>query len=114
MEEGRSAQASRIESTLTSHRWIFAKTVPHNPHWYTLRREWADDALFDEVVTYIRVHGINERYGGRDYTVLFLGGFKYWTMGSPLDQTILINRKPVDEVAPNSSASGTLFQEVSK
>lgn len=83
-----------IGNILESKRWIFAKTMPHMPHWYTLRKEWGDDQLFDQVVTYIRKFGYTELYNGKEFTAFNLNGMKYWTMGSPLPQTILINRKP--------------------
>jgi hypothetical protein len=31
---------------------------------------------------------------GHRYTVMVIGGWKYWTMGWPVEQSILINRKP--------------------
>jgi 2-polyprenyl-3-methyl-5-hydroxy-6-metoxy-1,4-benzoquinol methylase len=73
--------------------WIFAKTMPHNPHWYTLRKRWAADADFVRVVEAIRAHGYTEWYYGRPYTMLNANGHKYWTMGAPISETILINRK---------------------
>ena len=91
---------------LLPQQWIFAKTMPHNPHWYTLRKHWPDDAAFVQVVQAIRDHGFTERYQGRNYQMLALNGMKYWTMGAPLNQTILINRKvhviptPYDAIAP--------------
>lgn len=85
-----------IACTLESKNWIFAKTMPQNPHWYTLRRQWLDDDAFDDVVKFIRANGYKEKFKKNWYTLLNLNGYKYWTMGAPIDQTILINRKPVD------------------
>jgi hypothetical protein len=74
----------------------FAKTMPQNPHYYTLRKTWPDDELFDAVVIYIREYGQSEYWGtGRwkkKYQYFYWKGFKYWTMGSPINETILINR----------------------
>ena len=75
-----------------THRWIFAKTMPENPHEYTLRRE-SSDAVFDAAVRFIRDEGEPEIYGGRPYTVFHCDDHKYWTMGAPVEETILINRK---------------------
>jgi hypothetical protein len=101
--------AALLAALLEAQEWRFAKTMAHNPHDYTLRKTWADDQAFQAAVRFIRAHGVTERYPcpkrGRKYTVLFLGGWKYWTMGFPLDpdprthhsrNTILINRKMVD------------------
>lgn len=81
----------------------FAKTMPENPHWYTLRKTWADDAGFCEAVKFIREYGYTEVYKKRPYKMFNLNGFKYWTMGAPIDKpngtpcTILINRAKIQE-----------------
>ncbi len=82
-----------VAEAFAGHRWIYAKTMPDNPHEYTLRREWADDVFFDAVVTAIRRLGYVTTYRGRQYTQLDMGEHFYWTMGHPISETILINRK---------------------
>lgn len=84
---------------LLQHPWRFAKTMPHNPHWYTLRKEW-QDSEFDRVVKTMRRHGYIELYGGRKYTMFNVNDMKYWTMGAPLAATILVNRKVISLPAP--------------
>lgn len=101
------AERRRVQSLLESSQWTFAKTMPNNPHWYTLRKNWASDDEFREVVLFIRAHGYTQRFKSRSYTLLNLGQYKYWTMGDPIEpgssltdgrrNTILINRKPVDQ-----------------
>lgn len=83
-------------SLLERQDWIFAKTMPTNPHWYTLRRKWHDHQGFNQVVSFIREYGYDEMYQGKQYRVCAINGFKYWTMGAPISETILINRKPND------------------
>jgi 16S rRNA C967 or C1407 C5-methylase (RsmB/RsmF family) len=78
---------------VSDHVWHFARTMPHNPHEYTLRRN-ASKIDFDATVRYIREHGVLEQYRGFPYKTLYFAEHKYWTMGSPLHETILINRKP--------------------
>jgi len=70
----------------------FAKTMPQNPHEYTLRKNWLSGKQFEEVVQYIRDNGVKENFGGRNYIYFYYAGYKYWSMGAPLSQTILINR----------------------
>ena len=86
-----------IQALLEAHPWTFARTMPKNPHEYTLRKTWEHDQEFVQVVLYIRTHGKVEwwpdAYSGRAYVYLDLGGWHYWTMGDPVAQTILINRK---------------------
>jgi len=81
------------QQALEAHEWVYAKTMPRNPHEYTLRKAWQDDAMFDAVVMHIRELGYQVVFGRKPYTQLDAGDFFYWTMGSPLDETILINRK---------------------
>jgi hypothetical protein len=74
-------------------RWIFAKTMPQNPHYYMLRKEYASDAEFVRFVEIIRRYGYRYQYGGYWYIQLDVDEWFYWTMGAPLEETILINRK---------------------
>jgi hypothetical protein len=32
------ADLQRVERLLLAKQWIFARTMPDNPHWYTLRK----------------------------------------------------------------------------
>jgi hypothetical protein len=76
-------------------KWTFAKTMPQTPHEYTLRRDAKDEALFERVVMHIRQVGYQQKWGKTTDTDLDVDGWQYWTMGSPLDQTILINRAAI-------------------
>jgi len=80
---------------VTQARWTFAKTMPENPHEYTVRGETPTED-FEAMVTYVREHGYKEHFGeGRSakrYTYLNLDGWRYWTMGWPVSQTTIINR----------------------
>jgi hypothetical protein len=81
-----------VESLLLSSKYKFAKTMPKNPHEYTLIHDWVDVRAFRSVVEYIRQHGYKKTFYGREYTYLDIQGKTYWTMGSPITETILINR----------------------
>lgn len=76
----------------------FAKTMPKHPHWYTLRDKWADDAKFVKCVNLIREHGYKEYFYRTPFMRLDCNGYKYWTMGAPVDETILINRAKIEHV----------------
>gem|GEM_PF-3615650 len=69
-----------------------------NPHAYTLLRTWRDQLGFYESVRFIRQYGFQEvfppTHWGTTYTLLHSNGWKYWSMGAPVEDTILINRKP--------------------
>ena len=77
---------------LEFHPYIFAKTMPDNPHWYTVRKKWPDDA-FETVAAICQEYGEKTRFEGNTYRQLALNGYTYWTMGWPPAQTVLINRK---------------------
>jgi hypothetical protein len=80
-------------------RWRFAKSMPDNPHEYTLKEDW-EPHLFEEVVKFIRKYGYLARWWGKPYTQLDVNEEFYWTMGDTLENTILINRKAIDRDAP--------------
>ena len=73
----------------------FAKTMPRCPHHYTLRNTWLNDNDFVDCVQLIRESGYDEAFGGKRIVYLNANGYKYWTMGAPLDETTLINRAKV-------------------
>ena len=82
-----------VRVSLLRQEWVFAKTMPDNPHWYTLRRKWSSDDEFVEVVRFIRSEGYEHVYEGWPYVQLDVDDHFYWTMGAPIAETILINRK---------------------
>jgi hypothetical protein len=82
------------ERFVEERKWTFAKTMPHIPHWWTRRKgEHPEDPDFDAFVNYIRKHGYRARWGRHVNTYLELGEWKYWTMGAPVAETIIINRE---------------------
>ena len=87
------SQLFDITQILESKSYRFAKTMPESPHFYTLKREWDNLKEFEKAVSYIRENGQKELWqDGQHYTYLYVNGWKYWTMGSPVSETILINR----------------------
>jgi hypothetical protein len=81
-----------IQDFIQHAQWKFAKSMPQMPHWYTLRSCASDESAFERFVMHVRLVGYKERFGKTWYTYLNIGEWKYWTMGSPLKATILINR----------------------
>jgi len=69
--------------------------MPDNPHEYSLKSEWENPILFSRAVRAIRENGVDETWEGDKFRYLEIGGYHYWTMGAPVWQTILINRKQV-------------------
>jgi hypothetical protein len=75
--------------------WRFAATMPEAPHEYTLRRQH-DPARFEQAVRFIREHGYQAQWGRATHLYYELDGRKYWTMGAPPEQTIVLNRANVE------------------
>jgi len=90
----------RARRYIANVRWQRAKTYEEKaPHEYTVRK-WAPelDDEFKWFVMFIREFGITEKFWKNKYKYFYLDGFRYWTMGSPLPGTILINRCEADQV----------------
>lgn len=89
---------AQVERWLEERRWIFARSRPTNPHAYCLRRECEDEDLFERVVEHIREFGQPYPWWGTVYLQYVAWGFAYWTMGARPQETVLINRKPLEQV----------------
>lgn len=75
--------------------FIFAKTMPEMPHWYTKREHWDDARDFEECVRFIRANGYKEKFKKATYIYLVIGEYKYWTMGYTPERTTIINRAKI-------------------
>ncbi len=92
------AQHRYLADLLASHPFRVAKTMPKNPHEYTLKHEWAEvgSEVFEDVVRMIREHGYTEWFGGYPWRMLNANGYKYWTYySSYVEEVIVLNRKPL-------------------
>lgn len=75
--------------------WIFAKTFAKtSPHEYIVKERLSagDRKIFEQFVMFIRENGVRKKYKKTYCTHFDLDGYSYWTMGAPLDITIIINR----------------------
>jgi hypothetical protein len=87
------AEYEQVAAWLAEAKWVFAKTMPSNPHEYSARDDWADPREWWRVVRFIRTHGYTERWEGVKYTMLDANGFKHWVLFP------VINRKPLNRPA---------------
>ena len=71
--------------------WKFASMLPDWPHEY-LVRERVDRLLFERVVKHIRSYGYEGRFYEREIRYYEEAGLMYWTIGAPVEQTVIINR----------------------
>lgn len=97
-----------MRAFIADHEWVFAKTMPHIPHWYTLRRKARRDEDFVAFVQEIRFRGVPRQFGSRSFTYLDVDDWTYWTMGAPIEETILINRARLEGPGdPATARTGT-------
>jgi hypothetical protein len=87
-----------LRDWMASVRWIYAKSMPRHPHFYTLKVE-QDEGLFERVVRTIWDHGYDRPYLRRPWRSLDVGDYFVWVhtepkprMPVPLEKTVLINR----------------------
>ena len=81
--------------------WNFAKTMPQWPHEYTVRKfqdPKDEQTQFEQAVAFIRANGESRIFKptGRSSVYFDIDGRQYWTMGAPIEETIIINRAWLD------------------
>ena len=77
--------------------WTFAKTMPATPHEYTQRKHAQMDEQFVDFVKHIRAFGYDKRFFSKTFRYLDFDGWQYWTMGSDIPSTIIINRAHLNQ-----------------
>ena len=81
-----------LKAFVTEQHWTFAKTyAPDWPHEYLLRHR-VDEDLFLQLVRHIRAHGQEGRFYRKTLIYFEEDSLVYWTMGEPLEETIIVNR----------------------
>lgn len=86
-----------IDILLKNAEYQFAKTMPKNPHSYTVvNKHWINRTrIFKEVVAYIKDNAVKEYWNyGKYYNYYYANGYKYW-LGLDSYETILINRASI-------------------
>lgn len=90
---------TKLRNLIGKCQWILAKTMPTCPHEYIVRNKCA---LSDEEFVYFvqaqRKFGIPEQWRKYKFHYLHIGGYKYWTMGDKIENTIIINRAKEDKL----------------
>ena len=86
---------------IDARQWVFAKTMPQWPHECTVRKfedPQNEQAQFEKAVDFIRAHGEPRVFEptGRSSVYFDIDGRQYWTMGAPIEETVIINRAWLD------------------
>ena len=87
-----------VRDCIARNNWTFAKTMPKIPHFYIVRNRCTlTGEEFDRFVRLQREFGTPMRWGKYNFPYLIIDGWKYWTMGAPIEETIIINRAEIKE-----------------
>jgi hypothetical protein len=87
-------------------KFVFAKTMKHMPHEYTVRDLDTPDGrrstclsheTFEWFVRYIRARGYPGYFGKQRYMYFNVDGWRYWSMGAPADKTTILNRARLED-----------------
>ena len=94
---------AKLREMIARCQWTFAKTMPWCPHEYVVRSRCPlTDEEFVYFVTMQRNHGVELRWGKYLLPYLIIDDYKYWTMGAPMEDTIVLNRAKVKEEKNNN------------
>lgn len=96
-----------IKAFIDAETWKFAKTMPEWPHEY-LVKEKVDPEQFEAAVRHIREHGFEGRFYQKVITYFVEDGLRYWTMGAPVERTMILNRCREEDSYEARLKNGTL------
>jgi hypothetical protein len=82
-----------LQKTLEGADYIYAKTMPQCPHYYTLRAKWTNKEVgFDDAVTALKFYSVPDRWENRKVMYFKTNTHRYWVMSERVEDVILINR----------------------
>ena len=100
-----------IVNFIETEKWTFAKTMPEWPHEYIVR-ERVDEQLFLKMVELIREFGYEGNFYSKPIVYFDHNGLTYWTMGAPIEETIIINRTQKENSYEERLKNGTLPKKI--
>lgn len=89
------AMLEKVGRLLEAHEFTYAKTMPHIPHFYTMRHQWKDQDAYSLMVEQVRILGTRRKFRGSAYDKLDINQYYYWSMEprhAPAVATTLVNR----------------------
>ncbi len=99
---------SNLKAFVTEQNWTFAKTYALTwPHEYIVR-DRVDEDLFIQLVRHIRTYGYEGNFYRKRITYYDEDGMVYWTMGAPIEETIIVNRCKKEQTYEYRLKHGTL------
>jgi hypothetical protein len=98
MDNKRKYSEAKLIDWIKSNKWTFAKTfAKFAPHEYLVinKKDLNEVRRFRAFIEIIREYGYEGHFGKRVFKYFEIDGYKYWTMGAPVEETIIINREPL-------------------
>ena len=92
---------------INDEQWRSANRMPDWPHEY-LVRERVDRKLFERAVKHIRSNGYEGVFIHTQIRYYEEGDVVYWTIGAPVEETVIINRCRKEDTFESRSKNGTL------
>ena len=105
--------SDNLREFIKSCNWKFAKTMSEWPHEYIVRKNVNED-LFIQMVIHIRENGYVGKFYKKDIIYFEDNGLIYWTMGNPINETVVINRTKKENSYKNHLKNGTLPEDREK
>ncbi len=97
-----------LKDFVTVQKWTFAKTYALTwPHEYIVR-DRVDEGMFLMLVRHIRAYGYEGQFYRKAITYFDEDGMVYWTMGSPIEETTIVNRCTREQTYEYRLKHGTL------
>ena len=86
-----------LRAFIKSCHWTFAKTYAATwPHEYIVR-DRVDEESFIQLVRHIRENGYEGSFYTKRITYFDEDGMVYWTVGAPIQETIIVNRCTIEQ-----------------
>ena len=103
-----------FQQFIARHKWVFAKTyAAFCPHEYVVKDRLTEEEkrIFEQIVVFIRENGFAAVCGRKGpncyYTV---DEHYYWTMGTPIEETTILNRARLSDYTFTETKRGLVVQ----
>ncbi len=101
--------STELKAFVATSKWTAAKTYACTwPHEYIVRQRVVDERLFVELVHHIRAYGYDGFFYRKRLRYFDEDGWVYWTMGAPVEETVIVNRCRKEQTYEYRLKHGTL------
>ena len=105
---------SEFQQFITRNSWTFAKTyASFCPHEYVVKDRLAgeEQRIFEQIVEFIRENGFIAIYGRKGPNHYYaVNEYYYWTMGAPVEDTIILNRAKLSDYSFTETGHGLIVR----